>query len=164
MILDPNNKTPAEKLIIASTTHATTERVTGVVSCSLTHNKKPVNRKKAMATRVRRLLWLNIVLVFVLAICVRAVLLTKATSHLVISVAMTLVTRCYSDCDQLFPIHREKANRKGLDFQQVSVRRAVCPRRLTISPRTRGLWRNVSGRTSSAIIESPAMRQAPSAE
>ena len=87
-----DKKTPAiPRLAIDTTTQATAERVTGVDSCNLDRSASMVIARNATEARVIRLLLLNIVLVFALAICVFAVFLTRATSHLMTSVATTLV-------------------------------------------------------------------------
>jgi hypothetical protein len=90
--LNTNSAEDEPKLNISTTIQKTPERVSGAVSCSPDQSKNVAAEKKATVARVKRLLLLNIVLVFALTVCVCAVFLAKATSQLMTSLAITLVT------------------------------------------------------------------------
>lgn len=80
------------KFTMVTTVKATALRVTGDVSRRFAQSANEVKAKNSDLPKVARLLLLNIVLAFALAVCVLAVVLTKATSQLMVSFAITLVT------------------------------------------------------------------------
>ncbi len=87
-----NNIKATATLKVEAMTARIVRRVIGFVSRIMPKRPIVVITSQPAAAIIRRLFLLNIVLAFCLAVCVSALLLTHATSQLMTSLAITLVT------------------------------------------------------------------------